>query len=107
MFRLGSAQKPRLRPGFGRLGLVKIKAQAAAQGLGRPRLGIGLGRGLHSKMLLSLYIAYYCMYYKKVVYKNIFGARDAYASRAPSLVVVVVAVAVGGGHTSSWLLDSF
>ena len=54
---------------------------------------------------------YYCMYYKK----NIFGARDAYASRAPSLVVgvgvVVVVVAAGGCdvevvaiylYTSSW-----
>ena len=48
MFRLGSAQKPRLRPGFDGLGLVKMEAQAVAQGLGRPRLGIGLGRGLHS-----------------------------------------------------------
>ena len=56
MFWLGLAQKPWLRLGFGRLGLVKIKAQAAAQGLGQPRLGISLGHGLHSKMLLSLYV---------------------------------------------------
>jgi hypothetical protein len=47
MFRLGSAQKPRLRPGFWGLRLVKMKAQAVAKGLGRPGLGISLGRGLH------------------------------------------------------------
>ena len=51
MFWLGSAQKPQLRPGFGGLRLVKMKAQAIAKGLGRPGLSISLGHGLHPENL--------------------------------------------------------
>ena len=45
MCQLGLAWKPRLRLGFSRLRLCKIKAWAVAIGLGWLRLGLGLGHG--------------------------------------------------------------
>ena len=45
MCRLGSAWKPRLRPGFFRLRPLKIEAQAVPLGLGQLGLSLGLGRG--------------------------------------------------------------